>query len=208
MELSDRQEKIVEIVRRQGPISGNAIASQCHVTRAALRGDFELLTSLEIIGAKRKLGYYYIGKPMDPLYNTLLNRSVEQYWSLPVVVAPDSHVYDAIIALFTEDVGSVFVSDQEHLIGIVSRKDLLKAAMRNDDLKTLPISMVMTPKSKLVTILDSESIVVAAQKMIDHEVDCLPVLHQEEDGSLRIRGRITKTNFTQIIVDLAKQKRG
>lgn len=208
MRLSERQEKIIEIVRQQGPISGNAIASQCHVTRAALRGDFELLTSLEIIGAKTKLGYYYIGKPMDPLYNTLLNQRVDQYCSLPVVVAPDSHVYDAIIALFTEDVGSVFVSDQNQLVGIVSRKDLLKAAMRNDDLKTLPISMVMTPKSKLVTVLDSASIVVAAQKMIDHEVDCLPVLHQEEDGSYQIRGRITKTNFIQIIVDLAKQERG
>ena len=44
MELSDRQEKIIDIVRQQGPISGNAIAAQCHVTRAALRGDFELLT--------------------------------------------------------------------------------------------------------------------------------------------------------------------
>ena len=207
MELSERQEKIIDIVRQQGPISGNAIAAQCHVTRAALRGDFELLTSLEIIGAKRKLGYYYVGKPMDPLNNTILNQRVDQYCSLPVVVAPDSHVYDAIITLFTEDVGSVFVVNQNQLVGIVSRKDLLKAAMHKDDLKSLPISMVMTPKSKLVTILDSESIVVAAQKMIDHEVDCLPVLHQEEDGSFRIRGRITKTNFIQIIVDLAKQER-
>ncbi|MDU6872454.1 MAG: HTH domain-containing protein, partial [Negativicoccus succinicivorans] len=37
MELSERQEKIAEMVRADGPISGHAIAKRLSVTRAALR---------------------------------------------------------------------------------------------------------------------------------------------------------------------------
>ena len=37
MQLNERQEKIVEIVKEQGPITGEKVADMLHLTRASLR---------------------------------------------------------------------------------------------------------------------------------------------------------------------------
>lgn len=53
--------------------------------------------------------------------------------------------------MFLEDVGTVFVLDEEGMLnGILSRKDLLKAAINNNDLRDIPVVMVMTPISKII----------------------------------------------------------
>ena len=54
--------------------------------------------------------------------------------------------------MFLEDVGTVFVLDEAGLlVGVVSRKDLLKAAINNgSDLREIPVVMVMTPRLNLL----------------------------------------------------------
>ena len=69
--------------------------------------------------------------------------------SRPVFVNADSNAYDAAVLLFTEDIGTIFVGDVDDVLGVVSRKDLLKAAMGREDLAKVPISMVMTSRSKM-----------------------------------------------------------
>ena len=56
--------------------------------------------------------------------------------------------------MFLVDVGTVFVLDEAGLlVGVVSRKDLLKAAINNgSDLREIPVVMVMTPLSKLIVV--------------------------------------------------------
>ena len=46
--------------------------------------------------------------------------------------------------------------------------------------------------------------------IIDNEIDCLPVVRCIEEGSrsYEVVGRITKTNFTRLLVDLAEGKGG
>ena len=61
MRLTERQKEITDIVRENGPITGEQIAERLHVTRSALRGDLAVLLSGEIIAARRRLGYYYLG---------------------------------------------------------------------------------------------------------------------------------------------------
>ena len=149
--LSERQETILQIVKENSPITGQHIASRLHVTRAALRSDLAILTMLGLIDARPKLGYFFTGnKEQDLLAKAITDITIDSCLSTPVIVNTQTSAYDAIIAMFTEDVGTVFVAADNILAGVVSRKDLLKTAMGTNDLNALPVTMVMTPASKII----------------------------------------------------------
>ena len=79
-----------------------------------------------------------------------------------------------------------------------------------EKLRSYPVVMVMTPLSKLIVIAPEESVATAANKIIDNEIDSLPVVKTIDAGkrSYEVVGRITKTNFTRLLVDLAEGKGG
>src|SRR5699024_7769694 len=62
MDLSERQEKIIEIVKENGPITGEKIAEQLHLSRATLRPDLAILTMAGFLDARPRVGYFYTGK--------------------------------------------------------------------------------------------------------------------------------------------------
>lgn len=205
MQLTDRQKEITRIVREEGPITGEMIADKLHVTRSALRGDLAVLLSGEVIAARRRLGYYYLGGGTDPAASEIRKYIVADHMSRPVLVPSDANAYDAAVLLFTEDIGTIFVGEEENLLGVVSRKDLLKAAMGREGLAQMPISMVMTPKSKMIYAEPDEEIVNVAQKLIDYEIDCLPVVTVEDgkgEKRFKLCGRISKTNITRLFLEL------
>ena len=210
--LSNRQKRIAEIVRLEGPITGEHIAERLNVTRAALRSDLAILIMGGILDARPKVGYYYTGKnTIGMLMEEISNICVKDLQSVPIAIGQDKSAYDAIVTMFLEDVGSVFILDESGLLsGVVSRKDLLKAAINNADLHSLPVVMVMTPLSKIVVVNEDESVASAARKVIDNEIDSLPVVRAVNVGkrSYEVVGRITKTNFTRLLVDLAEGKGG
>ena len=186
--LSTRQKRIAEIVRQDGPITGEHIAERLNVTRAALRSDLAILVMGGILDARPKVGYFYTGKnTLGMLMEEISGICVRDLQSVPVAVNHDKSAYEAVITMFLEDVGTVFVIDDAGLLaGVVSRKDLLKAAINNN------------------------YVAAAARKIIDNEIDCLPVVRCIEEGSrsYEVVGRITKTNFTRLLVDLAEGKGG
>lgn len=210
--LSNRQKRIAEIVRLEGPITGEHIAERLNVTRAALRSDLAILIMGGILDARPKVGYYYTGKnTLGMLMEEISNICVKDLQSVPIAIGQDKSAYEAIVTMFLEDVGSVFILDEARLLtGVVSRKDLLKAAINNADLHNLPVVMVMTPLSKIVVVTEDESVAAAARKVIDNEIDSLPVVRAVNVGkrSYEVVGRITKTNFTRLLVDLAEGKGG
>ena len=210
--LSNRQKRIAEIVRLEGPITGEHIAERLNVTRAALRSDLAILIMGGILDARPKVGYYYTGKnTLGMLMEEISNICVKDLQSVPIAIGQDKSAYEAIVTMFLEDVGSVFILDESGLLsGVVSRKDLLKAAINNADLHSLPVVMVMTPLSKIVVVNEDESVASAASKVIDNEIDSLPVVRAVNVGkrSYEVVGRITKTNFTRLLVDLAEGKGG
>ena len=210
--LSNRQKRIAEIVRLEGPITGEHIAERLNVTRAALRSDLAILIMGGILDARPKVGYYYTGKnTIGMLMEEISNICVKDLQSVPIAIGQDKSAYEAIVTMFLEDVGSVFILDESGLLsGVVSRKDLLKAAINNADLHSLPVVMVMTPLSKIVVVNEDESVASAARKVIDNEIDSLPVVRSVNVGkrSYEVVGRITKTNFTRLLVDLAEGKGG
>ena len=58
MELSNRQEKIVEIVKANGPITGEKIGEHLSLTRATLRPDLAILTMAGFLEARPRVGYF------------------------------------------------------------------------------------------------------------------------------------------------------
>lgn len=210
MQLTSRQKEITRIVRENGPITGEMIAERLHVTRSALRGDLAVLLSGEVIAARRRLGYYYLGGGEDPAASAVRSCTAEQYMSRPILVDGDANAYDAAVMLFTEDVGTLFVGKADDVMGVVSRKDLLKSAMGREDLAKVPISMVMTSRSKMIYAEPDEDMVSVAQKLIDYEIDCLPVGTFQDIGGEKkfvLQGRISKTNITRFLLDLGQGKR-
>ena len=98
MELSKRQEHIIEIVKENGPITGEHIADQLNLTRATLRPDLAILTMAGFLDARPRVGYFYTGKSgMQLLTENLQKIYVKDYQSIPVVVNENVSVYDAIV---------------------------------------------------------------------------------------------------------------
>lgn len=205
VKLSKRQEQIAQIVREEGPVTGSAIAEHLEVTRSALRSDLSVLTMLGVLDARPNVGYYYVGLSKETLTaERLKSFLVSDVLSQAVVVNGDTSLYDTIVTIFTEDVGTILVCDDSYLVGVVSRKDLLRASMGQTDSHTMPISMIMTPVSKVITVEPTDTLVEAAQKMIDYEVDCLPVVVREDVENkkrLKVVGRVSKTTVAKVFLE-------
>jgi len=130
---------------------------------------------------------------------------VKDHKSVPIVVSENTSVYDSIVALFVNDVGTLFVvSEQGILEGVVSRKDLLKTALGKIDVNQLPVSIIMTRMPNIITTTPEESLWAAARKLISHEIDALPVVRpaNSKEDKLEVIGRVSKTNIAKVFVDL------
>lgn len=211
--LSERQKRIAEMVRRDGPITGDKIAGELGLTRAALRSDLAILIMSGILDARPRVGYYYTGKnTLGMLQEEISSIKVQDIQSVPIVISSTKSAYDAAITVFVEDVGTIFVIGEDGFLqGVVSRKDLLKPAINTGaDLHKLPVALVMTPLSKLIVAEPQDSVAAAARRLIDNEVDCMPVVHFADDNRhhMEVVGRVTKTNFARLLVDLAEGKGG
>ena len=209
MGLTSRQKQIAEIVRVGGPITGQHIADKLSVTRAALRSDLAILVMSGIIDARPKVGYFFTGRStLGLLTEEISDILVSDIQSMPVVIQNSKSAYEAIISMFVNDVGSVYIVDEKNLLtGVVSRKDLLKlAANNNGDMKTIPVVMAMTPLSKMVMVFPETTVAAAARKIIDNQIDSLPVVKcvDEKSNDYEVIGRVTKTNFTRLFVDIAE----
>ncbi|KQL20556.1 helix-turn-helix transcriptional regulator [Cytobacillus solani] len=207
IELNKRQEKILEIVKENGPITGEHIAEQLNLTRATLRPDLAILTMAGFLDARPRVGYFYTGKSGAQLLTENLQKlRVKDYQSIPVVVNENVSVYDAIVTMFLEDVGTLFVVDQSSLlVGVLSRKDLLRASIGKQELTTIPVNIIMT-RMPNITMCEKEDLLIdIAKKLIEKQIDALPVV-KETDKGFEVIGRITKTNLTKAFVALADNK--
>lgn len=207
VELSERQEQILEIVKANGPITGEQIANKLNLTRATLRPDLSILTMVGFLEARPRVGYFYTGKSgMELIAERIKKLKVQDYQHVPVVVKEDYSVYDAISTMFLEDVGTLFVVDDHScLLGVLSRKDLLRASIGKQDLNELPVHIIMTRMPNITVCKKDDLVIDAAQKMIHKQIDGLPVVKETKQG-LEVVGRITKTTITQIFVELTQDK--
>ncbi|MGG3913382.1 helix-turn-helix transcriptional regulator [Rossellomorea vietnamensis] len=207
MELNKRQEHILQIVKENGPITGEHIADQLNLTRATLRPDLAILTMAGYLDARPRVGYFYTGKTGTQLLTENLNKIfVKDYQSIPVVVNENVSVYDAIVTMFLEDVGTLFVVDANtYLVGVLSRKDLLRASIGKQELSTLPVNIIMTRMPNITVCEKDDQLIGVAKDLIHKQIDSVPVIKKTEKGDLEVIGRITKTNITKAFVALADE---
>ncbi|WP_306452571.1 helix-turn-helix transcriptional regulator [Streptococcus dysgalactiae] len=197
---------MIAIVKKEEPITGEHIADLLQVTRAALRSDLVVLTMLGILDAKPKVGYFYQGEGILATAQTSIRDvKVSDVMGIPITAHQDDSVYDVIVSLFMEDSGGVFVLDKDnYLCGLVSRKDLLKAAIGGSDLTKLPIGMVMTRVPNVTTVLEDASVSQAADLLVKREVDSLPVVRLDPDfpDKMTVVGKLSKTIISRLFLEL------
>ncbi len=203
VELSERQEKIIEIVKENGPITGEQIADRLSLSRATLRPDLAILTMAGYLDARPRVGYFFTGKTGSELLTEKVKKyKVKDFQSVPVVVKEDDSVYDAISSMFLGDVGTLFVVNESGcLTGVLSRKDLLRASIGNQDLNSIPVHIIMTRMPNITVSRSEDLLIESAKKLIDKQIDGLPVVKDTPEG-LHVIGRITKTNITKAFVEL------
>ena len=197
IKLNQRQLKIIDIVKENEPITSESIAASLNVTRATLRSDLAILTMTGILDARPKVGYFYSGvSDLNLVGNSIKDKKAEDIMSMPVIVKQDISIYEVIVNMFLSDVN-------ENLCGVVSRKDLLKATIGGSDINRIPIGMIMTRTPNVITASKDEEILLVVKKIIEHEVDSLPVVEASDDESkLKIVGRISKTNITKLFLEM------
>ncbi|WP_339002390.1 helix-turn-helix transcriptional regulator [Fusobacterium animalis] len=197
MDLTERQKKILIMLKEKSLLSGDEIAQNLNITKSALRTDFSILTTLKLITSKQNKGYSYNDKC------TIIK--VRDCMSPQNSIDIRTSVYDAIIHLFNYDLGTLVVVENEKLVGIISRKDLLKATLNKKNIEKTPVSMIMTRMPNIVHCFEDDNIIEAIEKLIKHEIDSLPVLRKEK-GKLSLVGRFTKTNVTKLFYQELKNK--
>ncbi|AIY05249.1 transcriptional regulator [Planococcus sp. PAMC 21323] len=205
IELNKRQEEILQIVKGNGPITGEQIADRLNLTRSTLRPDLAILTMAGFLDARPRVGYFYSGKkPGQDVTDTMNNMKVKDFQSIPVVVREDVSVYDAISQMFLDDVGTLFVVDKKsHLVGVLSRKDLLRASLGSQNLSSIPVHIIMTRMPNITYCARNESLIQAAHRLINQQIDALPVVEEQPDG-FKVVGRLTKTNITRAFLSLSE----
>lgn len=209
MKLSPRQEEIISLVKEHQPITSEAIAEKLGVTRAALRADLAVLTMIGSLDARPKVGYVYSGKASDGMvYQNISKVKVSEIMSKPVTVSEETMVYDAIVYLFLNDVGTLFIENNGVITGAVSRKDFLKISIGGTDIHKVPVGVIMTRMPNIICADKDDNAYDVAKKIIEHEIDSIPVVETVErtDGrdQLKIIGKVSKTNITKLIVKLGE----
>ena len=209
MKLTPRQEEIVRLVKEGQPITSEALAGKLGVTRAALRPDLAILTMIGVLDARPKVGYIYSDKPSNSfIYEKIKNIKVKDIMSKPVTVCEETMLHDAIVHLFLNDVGTMFVENGGVLTGAVSRKDFLKVAIGGTDIYKVPVGVIMTRMPNIVCAVEEDCAFDVAKKIIEHEIDSVPVVKRIEENEgkerLEIIGKISKTNITKLFVKLGE----
>lgn len=209
IKFTSRQEEIIRLVKEFQPITSEKIAKKLNLTRAALRADLSILTMSGMLDAKPKVGYIFSNKENKiSIGENTLTTKVKDIMSKAVVVGENTMVYDAVLELFLNDSGTLFIENDGFLVGAASRKDFLKTAIGSSDMHKVPVGIIMTRMPNIVFVEEDDTVISAAKKIIDHEVDCLPVVKKEIKDikeSYKVVGKVSKTNITKLFVEAASE---
>ena len=113
-------------------------------------------------------------------------RNVKKYESGvikdPITVSPETTVRDVLALTRTHDISGVPVVGGEELVGIVTHRDL-RFETRYDS----PVSTVMTPRERLVTVQEGASREEIMRLLHEHRIEKVLVVN----GGFHLRGLVT-----------------
>ena len=205
MELTERQKEIIDIVQQNEPISGDNIAGKLGFSKSTLRSDLAVLTMIGILDARPKVGYIYSGLSFEPLIQERLNSMVvKDIMAPPVIINQETTIADAITTLFMYDAGTLIVveSESQEIVGIVSRKDLLRSMIMGNN-QEATVAVIMTRMPNIYVTYPETSVLGAAKMISRHEVDTLPVM--KEKGSKEVIGKISKTILVNLLIEIGDE---
>ncbi len=119
----------------------------------------------------------------------------------PITIPPDMQVRDVLSLIRQHRISGLPVVDKSKVVGIVTNRDL-----RFETSLDQPVSNIMTPKAKLVTVPESASNEEAMNLMHDHRLERVLVV----DDSFELKGLITVKDIlmTSEHPDAAKDEHG
>ncbi|KRL68598.1 transcriptional regulator [Lentilactobacillus diolivorans DSM 14421] len=202
LELTPRQEQIISIVKTAQPITSKKIADKLQLSMPTIRTDLRLLTAFGILDAKPKIGYTYDESPKKVLnYQQLFETPISEILQKPTEIEEAATLTEAVNTLFIEDVGSLYVVDNHlHLVGLISRKDLLRATLNNTNASLTLASTVMTRMPNIFTVTPDMPIIDAGKLLLDRKVDSLPVVAKNDHK--KVVGKITKNRIFQHFITI------
>jgi IMP dehydrogenase len=106
--------------------------------------------------------------------------------SSPITVSPDTTIRDVIAITQANNISGVPVVDGSELVGIVTHRDL-----RFETKFDAPVSTVMTPKDRLVTVREGAAKDEVLTLLHRHRIEKVLVI----DGKFQLRGMITAKDF-------------
>lgn len=107
----------------------------------------------------------------------------------PITVKPDATVGELIQLTKSHKISGVpVIDDNKNVVGIVTHRDL-----RFEENLNQPVKNVMTPKDKLVTVLEGESTENIKRLLHEHRIE--KVIVTDDNG--RLKGLITVNDFTK-----------
>ncbi|MGY2314113.1 IMP dehydrogenase [Pseudomonas sp. SDO5522_S412] len=139
------------------------------------------------IGLAQEGGMGFIHKNMSVAMQALEVAKVKRYESGvvrdPLTVAADQAIRTVIALAADYQISGFPVVDQNHqLVGVVTNRDLRFASEIDG-----PVSSIMTPKSRLVTVTDGTSVAIAKALMHQHRLERVLVV----DDNYKLTGLIT-----------------
>lgn len=205
MDFSVRQTKIINMLKHTSPMTGEMIAAKLGLGVPTIRADLRLLTTLEVLVARPKVGYLYQGDQLINMnYDDLYNIPIGSILLPPTKINDDTSLQEAVTKLFLEDVGSLYVvDDQQQMVGLISRKDLLRASFNNANPDNVLASVVMTRMPNIVITTPDTTVMEAGELLLKHQVDSLPVF--ESRNGRNVIGKITKNRIFEHFIRIGKK---
>ena len=131
-------------------------------------------------------GLGIIHKNMPAEQQALEVRNVKKYESGvikdPITVSPETSIRDVLALTRTHNISGVPVVGAEELVGIVTHRDL-RFETRYDS----PVSTVMTPRERLVTVQEGASREEVMHLLHEHRIEKVLVVN----GGFQLRGLVT-----------------
>jgi CBS domain-containing protein len=131
---------------------------------------------------------------------------VDDYMTSDVVtVTPDTSLLEAQRLMGTKRIRSLPVMDEEKLVGLVTRTDMVKVEPsrfvspenQEQSLSILLQSIDKIMTRKLITTTPGENLVNIARTMLERKIHCLPVLNKEG----QLCGVITDSDLFRMVVN-------
>lgn len=206
MEITHRQEYILSILKEENSASLNFIENASKLTKEEILEDLKALSGLKLVREEDDRYYFHGAKYYSFFEQIIKNYPVSNVMSMPVVMEDTSSIYDAVVNIFLNNIGTLYVSKNGYLSGVISRKDIIRSTVGEIDPYITPINLIMTRMPNIIYAKEEDSIYSCVKKLVDYQIDSIPVVEEVEDKKYKIIGRFTKTNVANIFVGLGENK--